>query len=72
MIEVKNWNRRGWKHGQFDLKTRKLLVSQDGKNWFPGAEMRTVECENLSECIALQGEYTLCGKEMEQGKCGWM
>ncbi len=29
-------------------------------------------CENLSDCIKLKGEYTLCGTEMNKEKCGWM
>ena len=29
-------------------------------------------CENLGKCISLHGEYTLCGKEMDKERCGWM
>jgi len=34
--------------------------------WRDAAELpdREETCENFMECVKLQGEYTLCGKEM--------
>lgn len=26
-------------------------------------------CENFKECVILQGEYTLCGHEMNEDEC---
>jgi len=41
--------------------------------WRDAAELpdREEACENFFECARLEGEYTLCKKEMNRERCGY-